>query len=76
MYYGKIHINNIEAARAFVAMAGKYPMLKIMLESSEYKVDAHSIIGILSLDLSRPLTVSAEGDDLRGFIDDLQPYTV
>ena len=76
MYNGKIHIHTIDAARSFVAMTAKYPALSIMLESNEYSVDAHSIIGILSLDLSQPIMVEAEGDNLQEFIDDLEPYTV
>ena len=76
MYYGKIHIKSIEEARSFVAMTAKYPGLKLMLESNEYQVDAHSIIGILSLDFSQPMTLSVEGEHIEEFLDDLQPYTV
>lgn len=76
MFYGKIRIKNVEEARAFFEMTAKYPDLRIMLESNEYKVDGHSIIGILSLDLSRPLTISAEGEETKEFIYDLQPFTV
>ena len=76
MFNGKIHIKNVEEARAFFEMTARYPDLRITLESDEYKVDGHSIIGILSLDLSRPLTISADGEDTEAFIDDLQPFTV
>lgn len=76
MYHGNIHINGIDQARAFVAMTEKYPEIKITLNCDEYAVDAHSIIGILSLDLSKPILLSAEGGDLNALIDDLKPYTV
>ena len=67
MYNGKIQIHNIEAAREFVALTAKYPKLKIMLTCEEYEVDAHSIIGILSLDLSQPLDICAQGEDVEKY---------
>lgn len=76
MFTGKIQIHDIDTARAFVALTAKYPKLKIMLTCEEYEVDAHSIIGILSLDLSQPLTISASGENLEAFIDEIQPFTV
>ena len=76
MYYSTITIKGIENARAFVAMTAKYPKTKIILNCQEYSVDAHSIIGILSLDLSRTIQLTAEGEDLESFIRDLEPYTV
>ena len=74
MYNCTIHIKSIDIARAFVAVTAKYPKLKIMLTSKEYKVDAHSIVGILSLDFSHPIELTAEGDDLTGLIEDLKPF--
>lgn len=74
MYYSTVSINNIAKARAFVAMTSKYPHIKIMLNSREYSVDAHSIIGILSLDLTQPIHLEAEGDRIEELIDDLKPY--
>ena len=76
MYNGTIRISGVDDARSFVAMTTKYPKLKIMLNSREYIVDAHSIIGILSLDLSQPIALSAEGEGLDEFVDDLKPFTV
>lgn len=76
MYRHNIAITNIETARKFVVMTSKYPDIKILLHSNEYAIDAHSIIGILSLDLSKPLSLEAEGGDIDSFINDVQPYTV
>ena len=76
MYHCTITIKSIERARAFVAMTAKYPKIKIMLTCQEYCVDAHSIIGILSLDLSSTIDLTAEGDDLDALISDLKPFTV
>lgn len=76
MYYSTVAIHNIASARAFVAMTSKYPNIKIMLNCREYSVDAHSIIGILSLDLTQPIKLEAEGENIDALIDDLKPYTV
>ena len=76
MYYSTVSINSIAGARSFVAMTAKYPDIKIMLNCREYSVDAHSIIGILSLDLTQPIRLEAEGDRINDLIADLKPYTV
>ena len=76
MYNGKIHIQDIDTARAFVALTARYPKLRIMLTCEEYEVDGHSIIGILSLDLSQPLDISVEGDQTDAFVDELRTFTV
>ena len=76
MYKCAIRINSISKAREFVAMTSKYPKIMITLNSREYSVDAHSIVGILSLDLSRPIELIAEGTELDALIADLEPYTV
>lgn len=76
MYSTDIHINGVDAARSFVAMTAKYPKIKITLNHNEYSIDAHSIIGILSLDLTKPIAIEAEGDNMESFIEDLKPFTV
>ena len=76
MYNTDIRINGIDAARSFVAMTADYPQIKITLNHNEYSIDAHSIIGILSLDLSKPIALEAEGEDIDSFIEALKPFTV
>ena len=76
MYSTNININGINEARAFVALTTKYPMIKITLNHNEYSIDAHSIIGILSLDLTKPIALEAEGDNIDGFIEELKPFAV
>lgn len=76
MYSTNITISGIDKARAFVAMTAKYPHIQITLNHNEYSIDAHSIIGILSLDLTKPILLEAEGDDMDGFIEALKPFTV
>ena len=76
MQKSTISISNIDSARAFVAMTNKHPGLKLVLHEDEYDIDAHSIIGILSLDLSKPLELIIDGDIDDSFMTDLAPYTV
>ena len=76
MYSTKISLNGIDAARRFVAMTADYPQIRITLNSNEYTIDAHSIIGVLSLDLSKPITLEAEGEGMDAFVEDLKPFTV
>ena len=76
MFSTKIIISGVDAARSFVAMTTKYPQIQITLNHNEYAIDAHSIIGILSLDLSQPITLEANGEELESFIEDLKPFTV
>ena len=76
MYSTNITISGIDKARAFVALTAKYPQIKITLNHNEYSIDAHSIIGILSLDLSQPIYLEAEGNDMDAFIEELKPFTV
>ena len=71
-----IVIKGVDAARAFVAMTAKYPQIKITLNHNEYSIDAHSIIGILSLDLTKPITLEADGENLESFSEDLKQFTV
>ena len=76
MYSTDISISGINAAREFVALTAKYPKIQITLNHNEYSIDAHSIIGILSLDLSKPIALEADGEDLDSFIEELKPFTV
>lgn len=76
MYSTEITINGIDAARAFVAMTAKYPSIQITLNHNEYSINAHSIVGILSLDLTQPIALEANGEDMESFIEDLKPFTV
>jgi len=56
---------------------------EIDLRSGRHVVDAKSILGIFSLDLSRPLTLEIQGDDpaeinslmasIKDFVEDITP---
>ena len=58
----KVNLNKITNISEFVAIASKaiYP---VTLSSSLHTVNAKSIMGVFSLDLSKPLTVEFDDRD-------------
>ena len=57
-----IMLNSIMDVKEFVNIVNRFPY-EIDLSSSRYVVDAKSIMGIFSLDLSKPIKV-----DLNAFL--------
>ena len=56
-----IKLSTISDVRDFVAIVTTYPN-DIDLSSDRYVVDAKSIMGIFSLDLLKPITLTAHGE--------------
>lgn len=48
---------------------------EILLKSGKYVVDAKSILGIFSLDLSKPLTVEIYSDDCADLLAKLKKFS-
>ena len=57
-----ILLSSIEAVKKFVTLTNSYPF-QIVLTSDKYKIDAKSIMGVFSLDLSKPVTLEVENDE-------------
>lgn len=76
MYNYRVSLNSVEKVKDFVAVTSRLPM-EMELASGRYVVDAKSIMGIFSLDLSRPidLNIHAEGD-AEEILTVLAPYIV
>ncbi len=68
----RIMLDNLDNVNAFVASAQKRNY-DIDLIQGKYLVNAKSIMGIFSLDLTKPLTVRAEADDTE-FLEDIEKY--
>lgn len=62
MYTSSILLSSIEAVKKFVTLTNNYSF-PINLATDKYKIDAKSIMGIFSLDLSKPLRIEIENDD-------------
>lgn len=76
MYSSTIIIENIDKAREFVERVNKFPNIKITLKSGNYSIDGHSIIGVISLEINKPVELIAEGDITDSFTSIILPYSV
>ncbi|MDR1670036.1 MAG: HPr family phosphocarrier protein [Oscillospiraceae bacterium] len=60
-----VQLKSISEVKAFVNTACEQPC-DIDIVSGRYVIDAKSIMGIFSLDLSKPITVEVHGTDSDG----------
>ncbi len=60
----RVKLGSIEAVKEFVAITNSSPV-ESDLVSGRYAVDAKSIMGIFSLDLSKPLTFVVQSDGAK-----------
>ena len=71
-----ISLNSIDKVKSFVNDITKFNY-DLDLVSGRYVIDAKSIMGIFSLDLSRPIELSIHADDnLDEIMEVLTPYLV
>lgn len=70
-----IQLTQVSQVRDFVNLTVKYSF-DIDLVSGRYTVDAKSLLGIYSLDLSTPLKVVIYSDDTAQLEAELAPFTV
>ena len=73
MYSTSIMLSSIEAVKKFVTLTNSYNF-PINLATDKYKIDAKSIMGVFSLDLSKPLRIEVESDDADEFISQLGQF--
>ena len=69
----KISLEMAQRVKDFVAVTQGYEH-EILLKSGKYVVDAKSILGIFSLDLSKPLTVEIYSDDCADLLAQLKKF--
>jgi phosphotransferase system HPr-like phosphotransfer protein len=70
-----IMLNSINDVKDFVNIANKYDF-EVDLSSGRYVVDAKSIMGIFSLDLSKPIKVEIRADNCDDFIEEIKKYII
>lgn len=68
-----IMLSSIESVKKFVAVTNKYDF-PITLTTDKYKIDAKSIMGVFSLDLSKPVTLEVEDDAAPEFLEEINPF--
>ena len=72
----KISLNSIDKVKAFVNEITKFDS-DFDLVSGRYVIDAKSIMGIFSLDLSKPIDLNVHAqDNLDAILAVLAPYIV
>ncbi len=72
----KICLNSIEKVKSFVNDITKFDV-DFDLVSGRYVIDAKSIMGIFSLDLSKPIDLSIHADEeLESILNVLKPYLI
>jgi len=69
----QIRLSLVENVNKFVNIVGRYPF-DMDLRAGRHVVDAKSILGIFSLDLSRPITLEIYKDDCDDLLQEIQPF--
>ena len=70
-----VMLDSISAVKNFVNIVTAYDF-EVDLASGRYAVDAKSIMGIFSLDLSKPIQLTAHTDDADKFFNEIKDYIV
>ena len=68
-------LGSINDVKDFVNTVSKYSF-DVDLTSGRYVVDAKSIMGIFSLDLSKPIKVEVHSDDASAFMKEIDAFIV
>ncbi len=68
-------LSSINDVKDFVNTVSKYDF-DVDLTSGRYVVDAKSIMGIFSLDLSKPIKVEIHSDDCDKFLAEVDKFIV
>ncbi len=72
-----VSLNSIDKVKSFCNDIAQFDS-EFDLISGRYVIDAKSIMGIFSLDISKPieLNIHAEGDELDSILEVIKPYVV
>ena len=71
-----INLSSINDVKEFVNVVNKYDF-DVDLASGRYIVDAKSIMGIFSLDLSKPISLNIHANEsLPAILEALKPYII
>lgn len=68
-----IKLSLAENVKTFVNVVNRYPY-DMDLRAGRHVVDAKSILGIFSLDLSKAITLEIYADDCEDLMNDLKPF--
>lgn len=70
-----ISLNTIVDVKEFVNIVARYDF-EVDLVSGRYHIDGKSIMGIFSLDLSKPITLEVYSDNCDDLMDEIKPFII
>lgn len=72
-----VDLSTIQSVKDFVSIISKYP-ISADLVSGRYTVNANSIMGIFSLDISKPVSlyIHSEKDCVEAFLHEIKKYII
>ena len=76
MFKKIINISSFDSAKKFVDLTSKYDNVSMHLSMDNYEIDAHSIVGVLSMvdrDNNAVFTANLPDSDQR-LLKDIQPF--
>ena len=68
-----IRLSLVENVNKFVNIVSRYPF-EMDLRAGRHVMDAKSILGIFSLDLSKPIALEIYSDDFGDLMKDIAPF--
>ena len=68
-----IKLSLVENVNNFVNIVTRYPF-EMDLRAGRHVVDAKSILGIFSLELSKPITLEIYSDECEALLEDIKPF--
>jgi len=71
----KVLLGSMEEIQEFNCIVSQYEY-EIDMVSGRYVIDAKSLMGILSLDLSKPVTIQMQGTPDREFLEKMKKFIV
>ncbi len=75
MYTTQIHLATINDVKRFVNTVNLYDF-DVDLSAGRYKIDAKSIMGIFSLDLSKPMDIEIHTEEPQEFLEKIKDFLV
>lgn len=76
MYCKTIAIPNLEAAKKFVNITNKFSDATMTIKSGYYVIDPRSIMGVLSLELNKPVKFEACDNVPHELISEISQFEV
>lgn len=70
-----IKLSFAEEVKSFVNTVNRYPY-EVDLRAGRHVVDAKSILGIFSLDLSKPISLEVYSDDCADLMEDIKRFMI